>query len=97
MKDYACHWIFLSEEAGGTRAYRTTIKDDVVRANVQVLGQVQVDCLNIIIKLLLTRQTAITLTESSVLIHDAIHLDMLQEIGLEPCLDQVNIFGVSVR
>ena len=46
--------------------------------------------------MLLTRQTAITLAKPSVLIHDAINLDMLQEIGLEPCLDQVDVLGVSV-
>ena len=50
MENDAGDRMLLSEVAGGSRADRAPIQDDIVRANVQVLSQVEIHRLNIIVK-----------------------------------------------
>ena len=97
MQDHTGHWVLLCQVARWSGADGAAVEDDVVRADVQVFGQVEVDSLDIVVKRPITRYAPITLTEPRVLIDDTVHIDLLQEVRLQPLLNQVDILSVSMR
>ena len=96
MKYNASYWVLLSQIARGTRPDRAAVEDYVVGADVEVLGQVEVHRLNVIVERLVARYAPIALSKARILVHDTIHIDLLQEVCLQPLLDEVDILGVPV-
>ena len=96
MQDNTSHIVLLCKEGRRARAYRPPVQDDVVGIDVQVLRQVEVDCLDVIVERNLSWDLSVALSESSVLIDYRIYLDMLEEVGLEPGLDEIDVLCVPV-
>ena len=97
MDDDASHRVLLSKVAGGAGPDRATVKDDVVWADVEILSQVQVYRLYVFVECPISGEAAIAFTEASVLIDDAVDIDLLQKVGLKPSLHEVNVLSVAVR
>ena len=97
MQNHSCNRVPLRQVARRPRANRAPVQNDVVWADVQVLSQVEVHSLNVLIQRLLSWQTSIALAETRVLVHDTVNFNLLQEVRLQPSLDEVDVLSVSVR
>ena len=67
-----------------------------MRIESQVLSEIEIDRFNVIVKGLLLRYTAITLSEPSVLVDNSIHIDVSEEVGLQPALYKVNVLSIPM-
>ena len=88
--------MLLSQVARGTRPDRAAIEDDLVGADVEVLSQVEVNRLDVIVERLVAGYAPIALSKARILIHDTIYINLLQEVCLQPLLNQIDILSVSV-
>ena len=67
-----------------------------MRIETQVLSEIEIDRFNVIVEGLLLRNTAIALSEPSVLVDNCIHIDVSEEVGLKPALHKVNVLGIPM-
>ena len=96
MQYDASYWVLLRQIARGTRSNRAAVEDYVVGADVEVLRQVEVHRLDVIVERLVAGYAPIALSKARILVHDTIHIDLLQEVCLQPLLDEVDILGVTM-
>lgn len=96
MQHHTGNMILLSQETGRTRPDTPAKQDDLVSWYLNYFCQVEIHCLNVIVKTLLFRYVTVGFPESSVLVNHSIDIHMLQEVRLEPRLNQVDVFGVPV-
>ena len=68
----------------------------MVRADIQILRQVQVNRLNVVIYAALLWYRPIALAISSVLVDDAVDVDDFEELGAEPVLNLVYVLSICM-
>ena len=97
MEHDSGHVVLLSEITGRPRADAPPEENDLVRRYVDVLRQIQIDSLDVVVEALFFRDVPVRLSEASILVDHSIYVDMFQEVRLQPLLDQINIFRVTMR